>query len=234
MTPVFTPGLTQAHYGVGKRRPYQFRQTERVMAQDAARSTTAVVASGGPSTPLVPFATHSSELLHYAPSFCKWTTCSLPAKHDLVLKGCQRDGPPVALGKRTLDDQGLQWQCKCSGRGGCALYEALQQLSLRKAYVVYCELNLLLPCRWLLSNAFVASMSGITLGSRSADRPPLSPHSVSSAVAWTPASTIGFGRSTASSQGGSVPLQHPSGHALHTRPDQALPVLGRVVRQHER
>ncbi|KAH6947355.1 hypothetical protein HPB50_018508 [Hyalomma asiaticum] len=234
MTPVFTPGLTQGHYGVGKRRDYQFRQAERVMAQDATRSTTAFVASGGPSAPLVPFVTHPSELLHYAPSFCKWTTCRLPAKHDLEFKVCQPDCPPSALRKRTLDDQGLQWQCKRSGRGGCALYEALEQMSLRKAYVVYCELKLLLPCRWLLSNAFVASMSGITLGSRSADRPPLSSRSVSSAVAWTPASTIGFGRLTASSQGGSVPLQHRSGHALRTRPDQALPVLGRVVRQHER
>ncbi|KAH6946737.1 hypothetical protein HPB50_014784 [Hyalomma asiaticum] len=86
MTPVFTPGLTQGHYGVGKRRPYQFRQAELVMAEDTECSTTAVIASGGPSTPLVLFVTHFSELLHYAPSFCKWSTCSLPAKNDLEFK----------------------------------------------------------------------------------------------------------------------------------------------------
>ncbi|KAH6946736.1 hypothetical protein HPB50_014783 [Hyalomma asiaticum] len=101
MTPVFTPGLTQGHYGGGKRRPYQFRQAELVMAEDPECSTTAVVASGGPSMPLVLFITHSSELLHYAPSFCKWTTCRLPAKHHLEFKARQPNARPVALCKRT-------------------------------------------------------------------------------------------------------------------------------------
>ncbi|KAH6947165.1 hypothetical protein HPB50_017242 [Hyalomma asiaticum] len=364
MTTVFIAGPIQGQSAVSKRRSHQFLHEQRVVAEVARRSTTAAVIAGGPTTPLVLFVTHSSELLHYAPSFCKWTTCRLPAKRDLEFKLGQTDARQEALRKRTCgrpgssvalqalqirrlrtvrspattefthslhrrlrveptacgpmavvqlvrrehvrhharnmghrpatfvstfgllscsldacfddrcwpvdrflpseavflctiqeataelainfksnssksrrrsctpdccglraayprstiwssryanltlaqwrcvsgpaDDQGLHWQCKRCRCGGCTPYEALQKQSLRTAYVVNCKSNILLAGRWLLSNLLVASMSGITLGIWDTDRPPLSPRSVSSAVAWTPTSTIGFDRLTAS------------------------------------
>ncbi|KAH6946995.1 hypothetical protein HPB50_016588 [Hyalomma asiaticum] len=121
-----------------------------------------------------------------------------------------------------VDDQGLQWQSKRFRCGGCALHEVLQQLSLRTAYVADCKSNLLVAGRWLLSNLFVASMLDITLGARDADQPPLSPRSVSSAVAWMPASTIGVALLTASvpaRQCSSAPSKRRRAHA---RTKQAL------------
>ncbi|KAH6947164.1 hypothetical protein HPB50_017241 [Hyalomma asiaticum] len=172
MTPVFTPGLTQGHYGVGKRRPYQFRQAELVMAGRRKMLDDCRCRLGRPFCAARPFY-HALEYANL--TLAQWRCVSGP-----------------------VDDQGLQWQSKRLRCGSCALHEVLQQLSLRIAYVADCESNLLFAGRWLLSNLFAASMSGITLGAWDADQPPLSLRSVSSALDWMPASTIAAGLFTAS------------------------------------
>ncbi|KAH6920396.1 hypothetical protein HPB50_028615 [Hyalomma asiaticum] len=100
MTPVSTASPIQGHSGVIKRRPHQFLQAQCVVAEAAAGSTTAAVISGSRYASSFLFLTHSNELLHYAPSFCNWTTCHLPAEHDLELKVRQPDARPAPLRKR--------------------------------------------------------------------------------------------------------------------------------------
>ncbi|KAH6919861.1 hypothetical protein HPB50_029151 [Hyalomma asiaticum] len=100
MIAVFIASPFEGHSGVIKRRPHQFLQAECVVAEAAAGSTTAAVILGSRYASSFLFLTHSNELLHYAPSFCNWTTCRLPAKQDLGLKVRHPDARPAPLRKR--------------------------------------------------------------------------------------------------------------------------------------
>ncbi|KAH6947822.1 hypothetical protein HPB50_021551 [Hyalomma asiaticum] len=127
MTPVFTASPIQGHSGVIKRLPHQFLQAECVVAEAAAGSTTVAVISGSRYASSFLFLTHSNELLHYAPSFCNWTTCRLPAKQDLELKVRQPDARQAPLHKgicerprSSLAVQALQTRQVCNVRSPAA------------------------------------------------------------------------------------------------------------------